>query len=237
MIYSKETHARSPLRVFEKSIHGGLGPGNLGVVMSRPGVGKTAFLIGVAIDDLLQESKVLHVTLEDPIERVRAFYDTIFAELARTLPLERPESLHAGMERNRMILHFARGTLPLERLRWNLDFLREHAGFKPHVLILDGVNFYQTSAEELAGLRDFARRNELEIWLSALADPARRTRDPRGVDDQVVRFEDQISVIVLLHSEEEGSVTIRLLKDHDNPDVADLHMRLDPTTLLLKADG
>ncbi|MBM3318108.1 MAG: hypothetical protein FJY75_09700 [Candidatus Eisenbacteria bacterium] len=236
MIYSRETHERSPLRVFEKSIHGGLGPGNLGVVMSRPGVGKTAFLIGVAIDDLLQERRVLHVTLEDPIERVRAFYDTIFAELARTLPLEGPERAHARMERLRMILHFPQGTLPLERLRWNLDFLRDHADFRPRLLILDGVDFYATTSEELSGLRGLAGEAELEIWLSAVADPARGLRDPRGVDEGVVRFEEHIAVIVLLHSEEEGAVTIQLLKDHDNPDVADLRLKLDPTTLLLKAE-
>ena len=43
-MYTKEINERSPLRVFERSIHGGLGKGNLGVVMSRAGVGKTAFL-------------------------------------------------------------------------------------------------------------------------------------------------------------------------------------------------
>ena len=33
---------KSPIRVFEESIDGGLGRGNLGVLASRHGVGKTA---------------------------------------------------------------------------------------------------------------------------------------------------------------------------------------------------
>ena len=37
-MFTKEINERSPLRVFEISIHGGLGKGNLGVVMSRAGV-------------------------------------------------------------------------------------------------------------------------------------------------------------------------------------------------------
>ena len=37
-MYQRDVNRRSPLRVFERSIHGGLGPGNLGVVMSRAGV-------------------------------------------------------------------------------------------------------------------------------------------------------------------------------------------------------
>ena len=38
-MYSKEMNERSPLRLLEKSIRGGLGKGNLGVVMSRAGIG------------------------------------------------------------------------------------------------------------------------------------------------------------------------------------------------------
>ena len=40
-MFLKKVHDRSPLRVFERSIHGGLGRGNLGVVLSRAGMGKT----------------------------------------------------------------------------------------------------------------------------------------------------------------------------------------------------
>ncbi len=38
-MYRKEVNERSPMRVFEKSMHGGLGQGNVGVVASAPGVG------------------------------------------------------------------------------------------------------------------------------------------------------------------------------------------------------
>ena len=70
-MYRKEVNAQSPLRILEKSIHGGLGAGNLGLVMARAGVGKTAFLVQVALDDLMRERSVLHVTLEQTVEHVR----------------------------------------------------------------------------------------------------------------------------------------------------------------------
>lgn len=38
------------------------------------------------------------------------------------------------------------------------------------------------------------------------------------------------------HPAEEGSVTIQLLKDHENESLTDLHIRLDPTTLLVLLD-
>ena len=48
-MHRKELNERSPLRVLEESIHGGLGRGNVGVIVARKGVGKTAFLVGVAL--------------------------------------------------------------------------------------------------------------------------------------------------------------------------------------------
>ena len=47
-MFRKFVNARSPLRLLEKGLHGGLGIGNIGVVVAGRGVGKTAFLVGVA---------------------------------------------------------------------------------------------------------------------------------------------------------------------------------------------
>jgi archaellum biogenesis ATPase FlaH len=50
----QELIQRSPVRIFEKSIHGGLKSGGLGVIASRKGVGKTAVLVQIALDKLMQ---------------------------------------------------------------------------------------------------------------------------------------------------------------------------------------
>src|SRR5436190_7396471 len=87
-MHLKELSHRSPLRLFERSVHGGLGRGNIGVVASRTGVGKTAFLTCLALDDLLRDRRVLHVTTSHTVDHVRAFYDEMFADLAREAHLE-----------------------------------------------------------------------------------------------------------------------------------------------------
>ena len=235
-MYRNEWFARSPLRVFEKSTRGGLGKGNLGVVMSRAGVGKTAFLISVALDDLLRKQKVLHVSLEDSVERLREFYEAIFLELRRGIHMDDPVASHLNMERHRMIHSYRDGELSVAKLRTNLGFLKDHGQFVPEVVILDGVNFQNTSNEELAELKQFAVEQEIEVWISARTH-REQPRDERRIAKEVVRFEDFISVMVLLHPAHEGAVTIELLKDHDNPDVAELKMELDPTSLLVKLPG
>ena len=69
-MYRKFVNARSPLRLLEKGLHGGLGCGNLGVVLAGHGVGKTSFLVCVALDDLLRGNNVLHVSLRDGVPHV-----------------------------------------------------------------------------------------------------------------------------------------------------------------------
>src|SRR6187549_3065956 len=102
-MYRKDVNERSPMRVFEKSMHGGLGRGNVGVVASRAGVGKTALLVQIALDDLMRDRKVLHISHEYAVDHVRAYYDEIFHELAAQSRLDAPESVRFDLERNRLI--------------------------------------------------------------------------------------------------------------------------------------
>ena len=55
----EELIAKSPVRLLEKSIEGGLKAGNSGVIASRKGIGKTSVLVQLALDKLLQGEKVI----------------------------------------------------------------------------------------------------------------------------------------------------------------------------------
>ena len=71
-MYREFLNARSPLRLLEKGLHGGLGAGNVGALVAGPGVGKSAFLVGVALDALLRGGTVLHVSLRHSVAHVKA---------------------------------------------------------------------------------------------------------------------------------------------------------------------
>jgi len=57
----KELINRSPLRILERSTHGGVGKGNIGIIAARKGVGKTACLVHIATDQLFQKIGRAHV--------------------------------------------------------------------------------------------------------------------------------------------------------------------------------
>jgi hypothetical protein len=233
-MYRKELNERSPLRVFERSIHGGLGSGNIGVIMSRPGVGKTAFLVGVALDDLMRERKVLHITVDDTVEHVRQFYDEIFNELAEKKNLVDRSTTRVAIERNRVIHTYASAVFSIDKLRSSIDLLREHTHFAPDVIVIDGYPDFESADErDLKALKDLVVELRCEMWLKALTHREGMELDSRGIPTYVAAFEEYISVIVGLESHADH-VRLNLLKDHESTDVANLHMELDTRTLLLR---
>jgi hypothetical protein len=230
-MHLKELNERSPLRLLEESTHGGLGPGNLGVVVARHGVGKTAFLVGVALDDLFRGRKVLHVSIGRTIEHIREYYDEVFYDLTHKANLEGAAEIRRDMERRRHIKAFLKGTFSVERLREHIAMLRNVLDFTPAAVMMDGYDFGAATPESLAELRAVARELKAEFWMSAHTHRDSR-RDAVGIPEPVATVKDSLDVIVAM-AHDGKKVNCRLLKDHDNPDVSELSLALDPTTMLL----
>ena len=226
-MYRKFLNARSPLRLLEKGLHGGLGPGNLGVVLAGHGVGKSSFLVGVALDELLRSGHVLHVSLDDTVSHVRAYYDTIFEDLATTMHLADEAQVHREIDRLRSIRVYPDHELSAAKLREAVG-VEVEAGAKPSVVIVEGLNLAELETRDLADIKSLAVEQAAEIWLSYSVSGEKIYEIPK----EVIRFGDIISVVVSLEPGN-GVVALRALKDHDNPDLSALYVSLDPRTLLL----
>jgi hypothetical protein len=227
ILQTRFLNARSPLRLLEKGLHGGLGPGNVGAVLAGRGVGKTSFLVCVALDELLRGGHVLHVCLDHTLSHVRAYYDTVFEELASTTHLEDEAMVHADIDRRRSIRVYPKGSLSASKLRDAVK-LETEAGGRPSLLILEGVNVASLPEDELRDLKALAGELAAEVWLEAQTSEER----PAAVPASVARFGDLVSVVLTLEPGD-AAVALRALKDHDNPDLEALHVALDPKTLLL----
>jgi len=230
----RELNERSPVRVLESSIHGGLGAGNIGVILARHGVGKTAFLVGVALDDLLRGRKVLHVSLEHDSNKVRAFYDEVFQDLAHDRELEDVWKVRLEMERNRRIHCYLGGTFSVEKLRAALEFDRQHGDFSPVAIMIDGFEFASASAAEMHTLRSIARETNSEVWMSAITH-RESVMNEDGVPEPVAHIAGEVDVILRM-AHDTKAVHVSLLKDHEAAEVSPLKLALDPTTLLLRKE-
>jgi len=226
-LYRKFLNARSPLRLLEKGLHGGLGPGNIGVVLAGHGVGKTAFLVGVALDELLRSGRVLHVSLDATVAHVRAYYDTLFEELASTKHLDDEVKVHTEIDRSRSIRVYPPNTLTAAKLREAVK-LETEAGSQPSLLIVEGLDFETLPLEDLQDLKALATELAAEVWLSVACTEEKVSVIPQSVS----QADDLVSVILALEPGKQA-VALRAMKDHDSPDVSKLHVALDPRTLLL----
>jgi len=240
-MYRKEVNERSPMRVFEMSMHGGLGRGNVGIVASAPGMGKTPLLVQIALDDLLRDRKVLHVTHEHTVDHVRTHYTELFHDLCSTTELSDPDAVMLDIERNRMIFSLMRqdnapvsqrgGASPIQRILDVVKFTRQTAQFSPQVIIIEGFDLAAATDEALKELRGLATE-EAELWISANTNSGAPGSLPAPLD----RIASLVDVIVFLEAEKD-MVRLRLVKDHENSNIQELHLRLDlPTMRVMDED-
>jgi hypothetical protein len=220
--------ARSPVRLLEKGLHGGLGKGNLGLVLAGHGVGKTPFLVGVALDELIRGGNVLHIAIDQTVAHTRAHYDTLFDELASQAHLDSAPQLHAEVDRRRSIRAVTSASFGAAKLR-EAAKLQQEMGSTPALVILENFDAARGTRDELLDLKALAQELGAGIWLSAACGGERVD----GLPGALAKSRDAFGVILALEPENDG-VALRALKDHENPDASALRVALDPRTLLLK---
>lgn len=226
-----ELVARSPLRILEQSTHGGLGPGNLGVIAARKGVGKTAFLVHLATDRLLQGEHVIHVSFSASTGHIIDWYEDIFIELARLAKLENARDIHDEAVTNRVIMNFNQRGIHVPRILKSLKAMINDGGFNADLVVVDSFDFNLASPEEIREFRLFAEEMKLEIWLSATT----QIDSPNVIPSLLEPVLDEIAIVILAVPRR-GHIHLQLTKDHSSPVSEDLQLTLNPKTLLISQD-
>lgn len=226
----------SPLKILEGSSHKGLGRGNLGVLIARAGVGKTACLIHFAFDKLFRDEKLVHLCLEDAPEKVISHYNVILSDLVNTLNMDNEDEIRGLLGKNRMIMAYLNQSFEINRLRENLKNLTEGAAFSPNTIIVDGLNFEKSERDLINGIKEVAEEFQVEIWFSALSHRHITEVNERGIPYPCHNLDDLFSIIIHLEPLPSG-LLLKLLKDHDNPTINDISIKLDPNSLLAQDEG
>lgn len=223
---------RSPLRILEKSIHGGVGKGNIGVIASRKGTGKTACLVHIATDQLFQNKQVIHVSFSGRTDHIVSWYEDIFGEIAKKRALDDAMSVHDQIIKQRVIMNFNQGGVAAAQLLRSLRAMVTDGQFAADVVVVDGYDFESGKPETLVALREFANELGLEVWFSASIHRDDPRTDENGVPMVLSRYIDSINVLITLHPADDH-IKLSLIKDHDRYVTEDLHLMLDPKSLLI----
>ncbi|MCL2557414.1 MAG: hypothetical protein FWE09_02955 [Treponema sp.] len=233
----EELIRRSPIRLFEKSIRGGLRPGEMGIVASQRGVGKTSVLVQIALDRLLQGGKVIHVSFAQASQKVFGWYQDIFEEFAGGQNLVGKEGVKDDIMKNRVLMNFNQSGMTLDTIAKSLGALIRDGGFSADALIVDGFDFSLASRDYVQRLKAFAAETGLSIWCNCTvnggADGAEAPRyDEERMPVAVKGFADLIDVAVVLEPASD-CVELSVSKARGEPVAALPTARLDPRTLLI----
>lgn len=226
---------RSPLRILEESIQGGLGTGNIGVFASRKGVGKTACLVHIATDKLFQNKPVIHVSYASRVDYIINWYEDIFKEIAKKRELERALEVHDEIIKNRVIMNFKQDATKTDQILKSLETMIQFGQFAAHTLIVDGYDFSLGSPEDLQKFKEFAIRVGVEVWFSASLKGDEPLFDEQGVPLVLQRYLDELGVMITLSFKGEY-VRLNLIKCHECLSLGELPLKLDPQTLLIARD-
>ncbi len=223
---------KSALRIFEQSAHNGVSSGEVGLICSRHGVGKTACVVHLSVDKILQEKHVIHVSLSDTAEHIVRWYKNTCHSLSSNT--EEAETIHREITQNRVILHLSQRTDP-NHIFTTIEALINKANFDVDIVIIDGYDLVLNKHEQfLETLRSFAQTTEVAVWLSNSfhrEDVPDNMNIPHSVAEVIGFFD-----VVLLLEPQNDSVHLNLLKDHNVFPDDPLKLKLDSASLLIKEE-
>lgn len=230
----KQLNSASPLRVFEESINGGLGKGNLGVIVSKKGVGKTACLVHIATDKLLKGENVIHVSFSGNVDHVIAWYKEVYREIVAGKGLDDTASLYDEMLSNRVVMNFSQEHVSIDKVIASLEALIKQGAFKADAVLFDGFKLTIASEEDIVKIRDFAKEMNIEVWFAVSPVRPDVVFDQYGVPDTLNKYLDYIDVLVAMKYEEKvDKVEMTIVRAHSTNIPKPSQVALDPKTMLI----
>ena len=228
---------RSPIRIFEQSINGGLKAGEIGVIASVSGVGKTSVLVQLALDKLLQAKKVIHVSFPQHTHYVLAWYEDIFEEFISRKNLENAGEVKNEIVKNRVLMSFNQDGMSNDQVIRSLSAMIVDGGFAAEALIIDGFDFSRTNRECIANVRAFAAQMGLSVWYSCNvksdSGQGNSQYDKQNIPLVLKDIADIIDVVIVLEPRPDH-VELSVSKEPStSPQPRARTIRLDPKTLLL----
>lgn len=230
----KQLNSVSPIRAFEESINGGLGKGNLGVIVSKKGVGKTACLVHIATDKLFKGENVIHVSFSGNVEHVINWYKEVYREIVESNSLDDAQDVYNQILANRVVMNFSQEQVPIERVLESLTSLISHGAFKADAVLFDGFKLTIASEEDIAKIKKFAVDMNIEVWFAVSPVRPDVTFDEYGVPNTLEKYFPLIDVLVALKFDDSHEkVNLTVVRAHGENIPKPAKVSLDPKTMLI----
>lgn len=231
IMLKKDLILRNPLRVMGYENDDILNAGEFGAVLARAGVGKTAFLVQLSLNALLREKNVLHISLEDPVNKVSLWYQEVFNLIAEQYKVDQISQLWESLLPHRFIMTFKVGGFSIPKLEERLSDLMEQNIFLPQMMIVDGFPFDENVSDSLTEFKNLIKSHQMPAWFT-MRTHRHEDPGPGGFPMRLSQVSDLFEIAIQLLPDGK-EIHVKAVKGAESfPEHLDL--RLDPSTMLIK---
>jgi replicative DNA helicase len=192
-------------------LNGGLGRGEIGVIVAPTGVGKSHFLVHVGSEALRRGKNVVHYTFELSETQVGIRYDSNLCDINSSEIREHKEKVlekYENSEFGRLIIkEYPTGTASVTTIRNHLEKLSMR-GIKPSLIVIDYADIMRSSRQfdslrhELKliyeELRNLAMEMNIPIWTASQANRDAAKSDIVGLENMSEAYgKAQVADVVL----------------------------------------
>jgi len=192
-------------------LNGGLGRGEIGVVVAPTGVGKSHFLVHVGCEAIRRGKNVVHYTFELSESQVGIRYDSNLCDISSSEIRENKEKVlekYKNSEFGRLIIkEYPTGTASVTTIRNHLEKL-SMKGITPSMIVIDYADIMRSSRQfdslrhELKliyeELRNLAMELRIPIWTASQANRDAAKSDIVGLENMSEAYgKAQVADVVL----------------------------------------
>lgn len=205
--------------------------GKFGAVISRAGVGKTSFLVQIALTQLLNDEKILHASLDDPMEKINLRYHEGYTNLIDYIGYIDPQKavrLWEDIKSNKVGISYNESTFDTGKIRDYLKSFKKSGLILPSIMIIDGLNFDKDVSTILEELENLNREFSIIIWIS-MKNHREEGLCKNGFPIQLETYKDKFDKAIFLQPVE-NKIEAIILKDGDR---TDQKFKLNPSTMMV----
>ena len=228
----KDLIKKTPLRVLNPLSAESLPDHRMGLVMARAGLGKTAILVQIAMDSMLRDQKVLHVSVGEDLGKAKAWYEDVFQYIAEGFQLKNAAEVEDELMRNRIIMTFKEAAFSKLKLEERLNDLVYQNIFRPDIVVVDGYDFGEADYESIMDLKEMMAAMNVQVWFSALRHRDDDRVSAAGVPAPCHEIDGLFDTVIVLQPEQDA-ILLNIIKD-EYDGAAGKILNLDPATMMVK---
>lgn len=189
-------------QTLDSVLGGGLGKGELGIVLAPTGYGKSFMLVALGAAALRVRTKVFHLTLELSRKKVIARYESLLSKIVKGELWRHSPAVTRQLLRMRklvnpadvLVVDYPSGSISVDEFRSVLTQVRVGQGFDPGLVVVDYADIFKpVSTYRMEGweqltrtyenLRSVAQEFELPVWTGSQAHQATIGAEVVGIAD------------------------------------------------------